>query len=92
MTALYWGTPLHAFTVVVRKLLLFSMFGSVMALMQPAGSRTHWKLGCSLLVLGLPLGIELLQLWLPPHVPDITDVALGTVGIAVGFVLTNRAR
>lgn len=92
LTALYQGTELNAVSQIWRKTLLFAVLGCLLALTpyaRPADSRRSPRAG---LVVGWLLGmavavlVELLQLWLPPHIPDGTDALLGMAGVTVGLL------
>ncbi len=93
--SLYWGTELNAVSEVLRKVLLFAPLGmlgvmSVRALrLGHAGRRMA---GAVLLVLGVGVAvlIEMIQVILPAHVSDITDVILCTLGIGLGVYIARQ--
>ena len=89
LEALRQGELLAMTSNVLRKLLLFGVLGwlageNVSGLRK---SKPGWR---ALVALGLAAGlvaavlIEVAQSWFPPHVPDVTDVAWGAIGGALG--------
>lgn len=89
------GSEFNAINQVLRKCLLFAPLGVLASLAIAGTTRRRWSrtlaMGVALLLIsGLGLGIELLQVFLPPHVPDITDVLLYAVGGAAGLLITAR--
>ena len=81
---------------VLRKLLMFGVFGAL-----AAQARRTWglpdvadallRVAVVLAGTGLALGIEIAQVVLPPHIPDITDVALGASGTLLGWLVVTKA-
>jgi len=91
LTAFYWGTELNAVSEMLRKTLLFVPLGGLLALSlrawRPAAACSPLFLAAACLAGALwALGIELLQVWLPPHVADLTDALLCTLGTVVGLL------
>jgi glycopeptide antibiotics resistance protein len=89
-SALYWGSEFHAVTQVLRKLLLFAPLGALgyRATQDLASRGMQRTMGWFLLfcVAFLPgLAIEIGQLFLPEHVPDLTDVLLYVCGALAGI-------
>jgi VanZ family protein len=89
------GSEYNAVSDILRKTLLFGLFGgccarALTALALP--SRVRWLLAGGALVAaaGLAGAIELAQVFLPPHVPDVTDVILGAVGALAGMLVVLR--
>ena len=87
--------PEKAVSDVLRKLLLFGVLGALSAITvgtirSPRAVR--WLLvGVALAgAAGVAGGIELAQVFLPPHVPDITDVIVETGGAAIGMLVALR--
>lgn len=69
----------------VGNLVCFCPFGSFLSLMRP-----KWSLGRAAAAgLGLSVCIELSQFLLGTGVADIDDLVLNTLGVALGFVLTQ---
>ena len=92
---LYRGSEFNAVSDSLRKVLLFGILGalvtmSIRALKAPPRVRLLLLAGSLALATGLAAAIELLQVVLPPHVPDVTDVLLGALGSAVGIAVTWR--
>ncbi len=90
MTALYWSTEYNAATQIFRKVLLWSVLGVFIS--QPIlKSQLPKILRRLFLMLGLAIctavgtGVELLQLVMPPHTPDSTDIGLYTLGAGLGI-------
>ena len=92
---LYYSTEYNAVSDVLRKLLMFGGFGAL-----ATQARRTWHLPAAVDALlrvavvfagtGLALGIEIAQVVLPPHIPDITDVALGALGTLLGWLVATR--
>lgn len=88
----YLGSPLHAFTEMMRKALLALPLG-VLARLSLHGSLRHasrarilaLQLG-GLIVLG---AMETSQVFLPSRTPDITDAFIGEIGFIAGIWLTG---
>jgi VanZ family protein len=94
---LYQGSEYNAVSDVLRKVLLWGGLGALSAVAVGtirAPRPVIWLLrGLAIAgAAGVAGGIELAQVFLPPHVPDITDVLLGTIGAAVGMVVALRVR
>ena len=75
----------------LRKLLLFSTAGALLAAAvrtYPPHSRGRWAamVGAAALALLLTVGIEVVQVWVPSHTPDLSDVLLGMGYITIGFI------
>jgi glycopeptide antibiotics resistance protein len=92
--ALYYGSEFHAVTEVIKKTVLFGVLGMlvVLAVRRMPGPVVVRRLALLILLLAaaaLGLGIELLQVALPPHVADFTDVLLYIAGIVAGIALTG---
>ena len=93
---LYHSTEYNAVSDVLRKLLMFGVFGAL-----ATQARRTWRLptvadmllwvAVMLAGTGLALGIEVAQVVLPPHIPDITDVALGALGTLLGWLVVTKA-
>jgi VanZ family protein len=93
---LYWGSEFNAVSEVVYKLLWFAPLGVLLTLTVEwlqAPRRVHavLLLAALLAAVALALGVELVQIFFPPRVPDITDVLLYSTGSATGMFVTNRA-
>lgn len=93
--SLYYGSEYNAVSEVLRKTLMFAVFGGLCAraltvLSLPA--RVRWLLlGVALAAAaGLAGAIELGQVFMPPHVPDVTDVILEAAGALIGMVIVLR--
>jgi VanZ family protein len=63
---------------------------AVVALPVPAAIRRILLAGFLLVVVGIGASIEMAQVFLPPHVPDISDVILYTAGAAIGMLIALR--
>jgi VanZ family protein len=103
----YWGDPLEALSDVMKKLLLFASLGALLATALAAifpavssptsdqTSRPNRSSWIKWLVLAacavLATAIEMLQVYLPPHVADITDVLLATLGASLGVLALKFA-
>jgi VanZ family protein len=92
---LYRGSEFNAVSDSLRKLLLFAGLGALLtmaitALNAPPRVRLLLLAAGLVLATGLAASIELLQVVLPPHVPDVTDVVLGALGAAAGAAVTWR--
>jgi VanZ family protein len=90
--ALRQGNLLDMISNVLRKLLLFGVLGwlagenaMVVGNRQSAGQRPIvWGVIAGLTIAAV---IEVSQAWIPPHVPDLTDVLWGAVGSGIGAYL-----
>jgi hypothetical protein len=96
LVAFYTGTELNAVTQMMRKTLLFVPLGSLLAFQLLAAksgsqlSRRQWLLAAAAGTL-LAAGVEVLQVWLPPHVPDFTDAAFCVLGVNIGLWIIQQA-
>jgi len=93
--SLYRGSPLDAILEVPKKLLLYALLGAMLAwaAMPLRAPRPIRRLFLAMLLAGaagVALLIEMLQVFLPPHVPDVSDVILCTAGAAIGMLVTLR--
>ncbi|MCE9545373.1 MAG: VanZ family protein [Planctomycetia bacterium] len=95
-SSLYWGSEFNAASDVLRKVLFFMPIGALAA----AGiwglklsRRGRWMaFAAALLYTGcVSWAIEMVQVFLPPHMSDETDVLLAVAGGGVGLLLTWRA-
>lgn len=90
LTALYQGTELNAVSQIWRKTLLFLVLGGLAGLtshLRGPGGRTWGGMALAWLAAALvAVAVELLQLALPPHIPDLTDMLLGVAGASVGLL------
>ena len=90
MTALYWSTEYNAATQILQKLFLWSVLGvlvsrPVLTSEMPKTLKRVFLLALLLLCGLLGTGVELLQLLMPAHTPDSTDVGLYTLGTGLGM-------
>jgi VanZ family protein len=90
------GSPLNAISDVVRKLLLFGGFASLLTVSVSTAAPTApiRRIGMALVVLvtaGLSAGIEVLQIFFPAHVPDMTDVITAGIAATLGGRITGLA-
>jgi VanZ family protein len=95
LATLQQGHPLNALTQVIRKGVFFAPLGGTLALVVsslsvPAALRRFGYVVALAATAGVALVIELLQVFLPPHVPDLSDVLLCTLGGLLGMILTVR--
>jgi glycopeptide antibiotics resistance protein len=86
------GSHLDAVLDALKKVLLFAPLGGICALgvvplSVPRPVRRILLAGLLLVVAGIGTTIEMAQLFLMPHVPDVTDVILYTAGAAIGMLL-----
>ncbi len=95
------GEISNAVAEVFRKVLLFGSLGGLLAtaaLTHPARSvlRRRALFGAATFAALAAIGIEFGQLWLPPHVPDWSDVLLAFAGCGGGVLsilaLTSRRK
>ncbi len=93
--SLYRNTEFNAVSEILKKMLFFAPLGSMLA-MVVVPLRVPRAVGRILLVIawmlaaGIATAIEIAQVFLPPHVPDVTDVLLCSAGAAFGILLTAR--
>jgi glycopeptide antibiotics resistance protein len=95
LAAIQGGAELNAMSEMLRKMLLFAPLGALLALVLRA-----WRdsesiptriVGLAVLALvALATGIELLQVGLPPHVADLTDLLLCILGAIGGLAAAIR--
>jgi glycopeptide antibiotics resistance protein len=95
LASLYHGSELNAVTQILRKVLLFVPLGGLLVLAAharwPAASRRPGALAAvALVAVAGAAAIELLQVWLPPHIPDFTDTLLATLGAILGMAAVLR--
>ena len=89
------GHPLNAVTQVIRKGVFFAPLGGLLALVvsslqMPAALRRFCYAPALVAAASVALVIELLQVFLPSHVADLSDVLLCTFGSLVGMIVTVR--
>jgi len=89
------GSPFNAVSDVLRKLLLFGGLGSLLTVsvstaLPPTPIRRIRLALVVLVTAGLSAVIEVLQVFLPPHVPDITDVLTAGVAATLALAVTER--
>jgi glycopeptide antibiotics resistance protein len=88
------GSHLEAVLNALTKLLFFAPLGAFLALAViplpiPRPIRRILLAGLLLAVAGIGASIEMTQVFLRPHVPDITDVILYTAGAAGGMLVVT---
>ena len=91
--ALYTGSEFNALSEILRKMLWYAPLGAMLAMAVSAMTtqRTVRRVLGWLSVLvaaGVSTSIEMIQVLLPPHVPDVTDVMLCAAGAALGVLIT----
>lgn len=85
------GGRFHAVSQIVQKILLFGLLGALLgraALAAAAGRRStrRWLLAVAFVgACGFGVGLEVFQAVFPPHVPDLTDAALYSLGALLGL-------
>jgi VanZ family protein len=94
LAVLYSGTPMNALDQSLRKILHFSLLGGLAAWGIEAGSwkkRLRWSLTVAAWLAGVTLatGIEVLQIYLPAHVADTSDIVLAALGVALGLTVID---
>lgn len=92
LASLYKGSIFNAAKELVRKLGLFIplgmlLAGAINALQMPKVLRLSLAIGAMLLCLLLGFGIELVQVVMPGHTPDLTDAFLCASGGAIGIFI-----
>jgi glycopeptide antibiotics resistance protein len=92
LASLYKGSIFNAVKELVRKVGLLIPLGMLLAgainsLQMPKALGLTLAIGSLLLCLLLGLGIELIQVVLPGHTPDLTDAFLCASGGAVGIFI-----
>ncbi len=90
MTALYWSPEYVAATQILQKLFLWSILGvlvgqPVLTSQLPKTLKRLFLFALLLLCWLVGTGVELLQLLMPAHTPDSTDIGLYTVGAGLGM-------
>ena len=93
--ALSRGSHLNAVFDALKKVLFFAPLGALLALAvvplsAPHSVRRILLAALLLAVAGIGVSIEMAQLFLLTHIPDVTDVILYTAGAAIGMVVTLR--
>jgi VanZ family protein len=92
---LYQGSEYNAVSDVLRKLMMFGGLGALSAITVGtirSPRPVRWLLlGVALAgAAAVATGIEIAQVFLPPHVPDITDLIVETAGAAIGMLVALR--
>lgn len=92
---LYHGTEFNAVSSSLANMFLFAPLGCIalVAAMGISDQRAHrWIILIImwLLILSLALGIELLQVFLPTHFADVTEVIVRGLGSLLGIAITCR--
>jgi glycopeptide antibiotics resistance protein len=82
------GEYLNSFGQILEKPLLFAPLGGVLA--APWGGRRLHLFAAVAISAAIAIVLEAGQLGLPTRYASITDVLLGTVGTAIGFVVVRR--
>ena len=94
-THYYWGSEFHAFTELVRKLLMGALLGVLLdrSLSHGRGlTACRWtKYAVVVACLGFFTLIESGQIFLIERIPDLTDAAIATAGSACGMAVVRRA-
>jgi glycopeptide antibiotics resistance protein len=88
----YFGTEYNAYTNMVAKLSLFALLGILGFGWQNSLRTDEWRFfGRTLLivVVAVSCAIELGQAFLPPLVPDFSDVIIYVVGYGAGYWITK---
>jgi len=93
--SLYRGTEFNAISEILKKGLFYGPLGAffalaVVPLAVPRPIRRILLAGLLMVAAGIATSIEMAQVFLPPHVPDVTDVILCTAGAAVAMFVTAR--
>jgi glycopeptide antibiotics resistance protein len=91
----YRGSQVNVIGGVLRKVLFFAPLGALLSLtvLSPSiPSRVRRTLLAVLLGIAAGVGVlvELAQVYVSPHRPDVTDVILYTAGAALGMLVTVR--
>lgn len=92
---IYGGSEFNAISSSLANLMLFAPLGciTVVAATAISGQKAKQRIVLMilwLLILALAFGIELLQMFLPSHFADVTEVIIRGLGSALGIVLTYR--
>lgn len=92
---LYYGSEFNAVSHVLGRMALFVPLGAMLAyaaflVRAPRSIRRIFLAGLFVLAAGAAVVIELAQVFFPPRIPDITDVVLSTMGVALGMFLASR--
>ncbi len=82
----YYTSELEAAAQVVREFVNFLILGMLLRSLASLGRRYN-RVVVSLLVVGIAFGLEAGQLFLQPRIPDITSIAIGSVGGVIGVWL-----
>jgi VanZ family protein len=95
LESFYAGSPLNIIPQVVWKAGVFSLVGAALASsfrhVRKLRNRRGVLIAVVVFLAGIAaLSIELIQIFLPPHVPDITDVLICISGAVGGAILTER--
>ena len=92
------GSELYMISDILKKVLFFVPFGAALALAAgalsvPPSIRRIMLAGLVVAAAGFATSIEMVQVVLKDHVPDVTDTMLYTTGAAIGlFVVVRRTR
>ena len=94
---LYTGSEFNAVSDVGRKMLFFAVLGVLLGVLAipedwPAAIRLSVRVILILYAAAVGMAIELVQVFVMPHVPDLTDVVLYSAGAAIGMFVTVRIR
>jgi VanZ family protein len=89
------GSQLDAVVEVATKVLLWAPLGAMFSLAVeglcvPAAIRRMLLAALLVVAAGIGVSMEMAQVFLLPHVPDLTDVILYTAGTAAGMLFTLR--
>jgi glycopeptide antibiotics resistance protein len=92
---LYAGSDFNTASEILRKIFFFAPLGALLAMSArplplPVAIRRALLVLLLLLAAALGTGIELAQVFLAPHIPDVTDVLLYTIGAGLGMMVTVR--
>lgn len=93
LAAMYAGSDFNAVTQLLRKTLFFAPLGALFAFsLKNVQGPARWLLRGVLLAaaFALAMGIELAQVFLPSHTPDLTDAMLCFLGAAGGMGVATR--
>jgi len=95
--SLYQGSEFHAISEILKKFFFYAPLGTLFALTvlplaMPRILRGFLLVALLAVAAGVATTIEMIQVFLPPHVSDITDVLLCTTGAAIGMSLAAWIR